>query len=283
MQKAQYNKDEYIKNVNERMDSLVNKLIQAIENGNLVDMVSHKFLKAYGVPSDNWSLGNYFLMLLAGTKDARSYLAWQKLGYSVKGAKAFYIIQPILIDIVAKDENNNIIYENNKPKKISKLVGFKPHAVFRVEDIKPLSNKTTPIKYVEEPKLLPDIMAISQKFGIKINLSKDQKSEGSYFPTLDQINIASENIDVFFHELAHAIQNRLFKLKAGQDIDQEIEAELAAQILTSIYYPDHQRSRSAVNYIEHYAKKESKKAVQKILENLANVKKIVSFIMEKMD
>jgi len=114
-------------------------------------------------------------------------------------------------------------------------------------------------------------------------LSKDQKSEGSYIPSLDQINISSENIDVFFHELAHAIQNRIFKLKAGQDINQEIEAELSAQILTSIYYPDYQRPRSAINYIEHYAKKENKKAVQKILENLANVKKIVSFVMEKME
>ena len=65
------------------------------------------------------------------------------------------------------------------------------------------------------------------------------KFYGAYRPDSKKILLGTHDIQVFFHELAHAAHHRIAgTLKGGQVPSQEIVAELTAATLANLYCPE---------------------------------------------
>lgn len=66
---------------------------------------------------------------------------------------------------------------------------------------------------------MPD--GINQELGLKVDAVRFNGSVfGSYNPIWKQIKLASPEIEIFLHELSHAVDDKLNGLKAGQHNDQ---------------------------------------------------------------
>jgi len=91
-----------------------------------------------------------------------------------------------------------------------------------------------------------------------------------------KIRIGAQDPSVFFHELTHAIHARLSSgLKGGQQVDQEVTAELCATVLMDFYgFRDH--SGNAWHYIKHYAQD----PLTAITRTLSTVEDVLSVLLE---
>ena len=165
-------------------------------------------------------------MLLAGTADARGFRQWQEVGRSVsKGAKAFYILGPVRKKVKTSKEALDKHGESDEEGFRDILIGFKTIPVFRFEDT---YGRDLP---VYEPKSPPPLMEVAERFGMRVQY--ERLAPGVYGAT-DHTNktiiLATEDADVFFHELGHAI-HRTFEPKSGHG--QEPEAETIAQLVAA--------------------------------------------------
>ncbi len=202
------------------------------------------------IPSAKWSLSNRLLQFLADTSDARGFRQWQEAGRKVnKGAKAFHILGPKARTIKETDEGGL------ETEKII-VVGFFAIAVFRAED-----TDGEPLPY--EPASPPPLADVAEQFGLSVSYQTfASRYYGYYQGESKRIVLASHEIKVFFHELAHAAHHRIAgKLKGGQVPSQEIIAELAAATLANLYCPEANLGFS-YEYVKTYAKK-SKKSIER--------------------
>ncbi len=162
-------------------------------------------------------------MLLAGTADARGYRQWQDVGRQVRqGSKAFHILAPV---IIKKSSDTSLDQGADEEKPVDVLVGFKTIPVFRYEDTEgaPLLAHT--------PRDPPPLLEVAKRFGVRVTY--ERLAAGIYGVTdhsAKTITLATEDPDVFFHELAHAI-HRTFEPKSGHG--QEPEAETIAQLVAA--------------------------------------------------
>ena len=269
----------------EKTQEAINKLLNMFETGEIPQAIARTVIKqkGYDKPSDRWSLGNKLIMLIHDTTDARGYRQWEEVGRHVKkGAKAFYILAPVYItkkEVVTKviiDENGEEVkVEEEQVRQV--LVGFKEIPVFRYEDTE---GKLLPeVDYT--PKALPPLVDVAKKYGIQIKYGPfTERFYGFYTPSTNSIMLCSHDVDIFFHELAHAIHNRIHPLKGGQDPYQEIVAETVAGVLCELYgfkgYEYH-----VYRYIQGYAKaRDGKETVKAIMKVLADVERILKIIFE---
>lgn len=235
--------------------------------------VTAALIKFPDKPSSKWSLCNRLIMLSHGTTDARGFHQWQQVGRHVKaGSRAFYILAPVYKKF--EEEKTN---EDGSVEKVQvvHLVGFTGIPVFRKEDT---DGKPLPEFKPEKPRPLDEA---AQAFGISVTY---QEVPGAYgATTLDgkQIALSTENVKVWFHELAHAAHSRLEKLRAGQDPEQETVAELSACALASIYgYANEDELADTWSYISHYARSQDPIAVAKLcMRVLGKVEKVVNSII----
>ncbi len=87
-----------------------------------------------------------------------------------------------------------------------------------------------------------------------------------------QIKLASPEIEVFLHELSHAVDDKFIGLKGGQHTDQEVTAEFSAAVIG--YLMGYKIPYGNVKqYIESYSFKE-------LLSSLSRVEKIVNYVIE---
>jgi hypothetical protein len=111
------------------------------------------------------------------------------------------------------------------------LTSFKAVPVFKVED-----THGEPLDYqnIELPDL--PLMDRAQEWGIDVKaVPGNYRYYGYFSPGRKEIALATEDELVFFHELAHAADFIIKgNLKPGQDVLQEITAELSAQALARI-------------------------------------------------
>jgi len=165
---------------------------------------------------------------MAGTSDARGFRQWKLVGRSVdKGAKAFHILGPIKHTIKDKetDEQRTIVS------------GFKCIPVFRLEDTHGAS--VDPPEY--RPATFPPLHDVADALGITVRYAPHiDRFRGYYAPSRGEIVLCSHDVDVFFHELAHAAHRKVLKargtyLKGGQIPSQEIVAETVAATLCQLY------------------------------------------------
>ena len=255
----------------ERANSELEKVVRLFSSQQLPDLCAKALISSPAKPSSKWSFGNQILMVLAGTADARGFRQWQEAGRSVsKGGKAVYILGPVRKRIrrKAKDKPGEPDEEFAEI-----LVGFMPVPVFRYEDTQ---GRDLP---VYQPRNPPPLMEVAERFGMKVQY--ERLAPGVYGAT-DHTNktvlLATEDHDVFFHELAHAI-HRSFEPKTGHG--QEPEAETIAQLVAATLARLYARPADnfSWNYIAAYAASNNPQQVGRMcLRVLDRTKKVLDLI-----
>lgn len=259
----------------ELVKDAVHKLLQMFESGKFPEAVVMSVIRkreGEEIPSDKWSLGNRLLIHMQGTEDARGYKQWQMCGRQVKkGTKAIYIFSPATK--IIKEKN----LEGEEEKKII-ITGFYPTSVFRYEDTE---GEKLP-EYNYQPKKYPPFFDVAEKLGIEISY-KPLKYDyyGRYNKSSDSIELCSESAVTYYHELAHALDNRLNgDLKKSSEQRNEIVAEFSAIVLCQLSGIEGYEDQS-YKYIKHYCEKDkSNNAILKsIMKILSDVEKIVNEVL----
>lgn len=254
----------------------VNKLLQMFESGKFPEAVAMSVIRkreGEEIPSDKWSLGNRLLMHMQGTEDARGYKQWQMCGRQVKkGTKAIYIFSPATK--IIKEKNA----EGEEEKKII-ITGFYPTSVFRYEDTE---GEELPI-YNYKPEKYPPFFDVAEKLGIKINYKAMKYNYyGSYNTLNDSIELCSESAVTYYHELAHALDNRLNgDLNKNLKNRNEIVAEFSAIVLCQLSGVEGYEDQS-YKYIKHYCEKDKtdNAILKSIMKILSDVEKIVNEVLK---
>lgn len=248
-------------NANDKVRAAIDTLLKMFEEENL-DKVTRAVFKGNEIPADKWSFLNRLIMYINGTDDARGFRQWQQANrYVKKGSTAFYILAPMVVKF--KDDETD--------EERSMIKGFKAVPVFKIEDTEGEPVVTTPYK-LEIPCEFDNII---QELGLNVKAVSfgDRGSYGWYAPARKDIRLASPDIEVFLHELSHAVDDRFNKLKPGQHNDQEVTAEFSAAVVAHLlgYKIAYGNVRE---YIEHYSMKE-------LMHCLGRIEKIVTFIVER--
>jgi hypothetical protein len=251
----------------DRIKEAMETLLKIFQEDNL-EKVARAVFRGDDIPADKWSFLNRVLMYLNETDDARGFRQWQAAGrYVKKGSKAFYIIGPVTKKITAEKslESGEKIREE---KHI--LAGFKAIPVFRFED-----TEGEPIIRENFKVNIPcEFNNIIQELGLKVQPVRFCGSAyGSYNLLNKEIRLASPEIEVFLHELSHAVDDRLTGLRPGQRKDQEVTAEFSAAVIAHLmgYKIPLGNVRE---YIENYSFRE-------LMSCLARIEKIVSYVIER--
>jgi len=260
-----------------RIREAMETVLKALENN--PKKVALAVFKGNGKPSDAWSFFNRLIMLMNNTADARGFRQWRQAGRHVKkGAKAFYILAPIRKKVPVKirreeermnEKGETEIVEIGETIHVDKLVGFKPVPVFRYEDTEgePLKEENVSIEIPYE------FNGIIEELGLKIKTTAFRNCYGRYCIGSKIIEVASPELIVFLHELAHAVDDHLHSIQGGQIPMQEVVAEFSAAVIA--YLMGYKIPLGNVKeYIESYGFTELFKA-------FARVERIVSFVVER--
>ena len=214
----------------ERANAELEKIVGLFSSKELPDLCAKALISAPEKPSSKWSLGNQLLMLLAGTSDARGFRQWTEVGRWVgRDMKAIWILGPVRKK-VKQEATEEGDAQGREAKEV--LIGFKAIPVFRYEDT---AGQELP---VYQPRNPPPLMDVAGKFGMSVQYARlGPGMYGATDHTAKTIVLASEDWDVFFHELAHAI-HRSFEPKSGHGQEPEAEtiAQLVAATLARLYW-----------------------------------------------
>ncbi len=262
---------------NPKIREAMNTLLRMFDEENL-EKVAHAVFRGTGtgagIPSDKWSFLNRVLMYLHGTEDARGFKQWKEVGrYVKKGSKAFYIIGPVIKNKKVRKSKAGSEGEDEAEdggKKI--IVGFRMIPVFRFED-----TDGAPVIREEFKVEIPcEFDKIIQELGLKVVPVRFSGScYGSYNLRSKVVELASPDLDVFLHELSHAVDDRLNKLKPGQQADQEVSAEFSAAVIG--YLMGYRVPLGNVKeYIESYSY-----SFKELMNCLGRIEKIVGYVLER--
>jgi len=152
---------------------------------------------------------------------------------------------------------------------VEKLVGFKPIPVFRYEDTEgeplPEENFNVEIPY--------EFNGIIKELGLKVKTTAFRNYYGTNNLKTKVIKLASPELIVFLHELAHAVDDHLHSIQGGQIPLQEVVAEFSASVIAHLMGYKIPLG-NVKEYIEHYGFTELFKA-------FARVERVVSFVVER--
>lgn len=227
------------------------------------------------VPSDEWSLGNRMLMISANSIDARGYNQWAEVGRNViKGSKAIYIFAPCTKKIKETDE-----LTGEESEKII-LVGFRPIPVFKYEDT---AGKPLP-EFDYKPEIYPNFFDVAEKLNLKVEYRPMQSNFlGRYMSKTKtkKIELCSQDSNVYYHELAHAVHDTFVDIKRYDKAKAEIVAEFSACVLSELSGQKGYEFQG-YEYIKRYCGGEDKPeaVLKKIMGVLNDVEKIVGIILD---
>jgi len=254
--------------MNQNIKQVLNSIVSAFESGDIPDAVAVASFPIPDIPSMNWSFTNRTIQFLSGTADGRGYRQWLAVGRQVKkGSKAIYILVPCFKK--NKDE------ETEKEQQV--LTFFKAMPVFRVEDT---DGEALDYQSIE----LPELPLIERAYSWGINVKTvpgSYKYWGYFSPGRREIALATNSEKTFFHELSHAADYIIKgKLKPGQNVLQEVTAELSAQALSRIAGKSiEDTTGNSFRYISHYAKKIKMPPHKACLKVLSDCEKIINLIL----
>ena len=234
--------------VRETLDLVVDKFIE----GDVADAIAKASFPYCNVPCSDWSLHNRFLVFLSGTADARGFRQWKSAGRKVvKGAKAVYILAPRFL-------TDRDVEPDAEGKHSQKLIGFRGVPVFRAED-----TEGEPLDYEQITLPAHPLLEVAAAWGIQVRaMPGNDHFYGSFSPSAGEICLASPDEQVFFHELAHAADARSRDLKGGQHPDQEIVAQLGAEVLARLVGRQLPNEGHSYEYVANYAAKWFPKATK---------------------
>lgn len=207
------------------MNERVKEILEGIASAPLSSFSLDVFTGS-GKPSAKWSSSNRLIMILSGTHDARGYRQWNEVGRHVKaGAWAIYILAPIEVTIKEKstDESGEEIEQE-----IRMIKGFRAIPVFRVEDT---DGEPLPEEDFANYRIPVEFERIVGELGLQITAGEfEGDAYGWYAPGFNAMKIMSPDVEVFLHELSHAVDDKL-NGNEGSPSEKEFVAELSAGIL----------------------------------------------------
>ncbi len=258
--------------MNERVRAVLETILERFKSGDIPKAIAYALFPIPKIPSASWSLLNRIMMLFGGTTDARGIRQWNSVGRKVKrGAKAIYILVPRYATVKGEgDEEEARI-----------LRGFLAKPVFRVED-----TKGEELVYDRASVPLPNypLLEKAREWNITVSAIPRQSTIlGAYCGQRKEIQLASRDEIIFFHELSHAAHERVIQnLRPGQHWDQEVVAQLAAQTLCFLVGKDgSDMLGNSYVYIERYAKKAGLTPIAACLRVLDDVEKVLNLILGK--
>jgi hypothetical protein len=253
---------------NPRVKEAMDLLLKIFDEDKLEKVAHAVFRGGDNIPSDKWSFFNRIIMFMHDTEDARGFKQWHEAGrYVMKGSKAFYILGPVFKKIT--DEKPTASSETERTEK-EILAGFRGIPVFRSED-----TEGAPLITEKYTVNIPcEFNSIIQELDLKVvPVRFCGTSYGSYNLLNKKIRLASPDIEVFLHELSHAVDDRLNGLKPGQKKDQEVTAEFSAAVIG--YLMGYKIPLGNVKeYIENYSFRE-------LLNSLSRIEKVVTFVIDR--
>jgi len=245
-------------------------VVNLFSSGQAPEVISHTILTGPSVPMNKWSFLNRLACYARGTNDARGFRQWKEVGRSVnKGAKAIYILAPTMATFKNGEKN-----ENGQDMKETRLIGFHAIPVFKYED-----SHGKEIERLKPPPP-PPLFEVATAWGIAVTFEPSGAGYwGAYSSNRNAIRLCTPDEDVFYHELAHAAHDRLLqrqgkKIKAGQDMFQEVVAETSAAILARLFGCKTEGEGRSFQYCQRYAENariDLPKAICKALHTIEQV------------
>lgn len=235
-----------------KAEESVKKIVKAFQSGMLPKVVAFTYLKLDGVekPSYKWSFLNRLIIALDGHDDARGFKQWQAVGRTVKaGEKASHILAPIFAKVEDK--------KTGEDKSI--LIGFKSIPVFGASQTEgePLPEDNI----ADQLKAKLPLVDVAEHWNMTITVHQSKAGEaGHYIPSRNLISMACEDASVFLHELVHKADDICQGgLKGGQDMIQEVVAEMGAAVLMDMLgMRTDETTGQAWAYIEAYCQRDGK-------------------------
>lgn len=248
-----------------KINQTLSGILEIFKSGQIPEAVSYAAFPPFDIPSEEWSYLNRIIMWMNGTRDARGYRQWMKVGRHVKkGATAFHIFAPRM-----RKEKNETGEEDLS------LIGFLLVPVFRYEDTEGES-----LNYHQTPINSFPLIEKARQWGLDVHAVSGNKQYWGCYSGSD-IKLATPEETVFFHELAHHAHKLVVgELKPGQDWRQEIVAELSAEALARIFGLKKETTGNSYKYIENYAAQAELTPVTACLQVLGDTEKVLKLILE---
>lgn len=260
----------------ENIQAAASKLLEMFQSGSFPEVATRAIIqKAYGnKPCRKWSFGNFIIMLLSGTCDARGFKQWQTVGRNVKkGEHALKIFAPLT------GTKTKINDQTGKEEKLTFIKGFHAIPVFSFESTE--GNEIEKANF--NPPAPPPLFEVAERYGIKVSYDAFAGRDlGSCRTDGSEITLRAHDADVWFHELAHAVDAHLTEggqLKGGQIEDQEIVAEMTSGVLCQLYGISGYECQTW-EYIRGYSDDSAEKAIKQIFGLLGRVEAIVNDILQ---
>lgn len=217
--------------IKKQLDELIEKVVNP---EGITELFSRK-LFLVNSPCHKWSYNNQMIMILNNTYDCRGYRQWQAVDRQVKkGSKAVKILSPLMKTFYFEDEET---HEKTKQKRV---VGFKWINVFKVEDTdgEDLPEYVEVMEHESKKHELP-LYDLAVNLGIDVSYAPSTGDYYGYYRSGEdkKIVLCTDSTQTFYHELCHAIDDKLGNLThgKGQKADNEIVAELCGCFLASLY------------------------------------------------
>jgi hypothetical protein len=239
-------------------------------------------------PCSKWSWHNQLLVAMSGTSDARGYKQWGKVKRTVKkGSKALWILGPCIKKI--KDKTTN--------EETTILIGFKSIPVFAIEDTE---GEDLPVNASEEWLQALPFLEVARAWNIPVQIqayANDGElgcfSRSAFNEDENQkITLKAKQLHIFAHELVHAADYRVGKLKEDS-WHREIVAEFGSAILLEMWgihqFEEHSQIFTesdlggAYQYIKRNADSVGKDTVKACIEVLDKTCKAVKLILDTLE
>ena len=250
--------------MNDRIKTALYGILEKFQSGDIPELIAIATFPPKNIPAARWSLMNRTLMYLSGTKDARGFHQWQAVNRRVKkGAKAITIFAPRLVK------------QKNGEQEETVLQGFLAVPVFKVED-----TEGEPLDYEWQRLPVLPLLEVAKSWGITVRaIPANNRYFGCYRPERGQIELATKDESIFFHELAHAAHDRIGGLSEEDSPLEEIVAELSAQALCTIVGKTSRHLGNSYQYIDRQARKLDMSPLTACAQVLGEVEKVLNLIL----
>ncbi len=269
-----FRKEEVMKSRQDRVSEILEGIVKLFESGQAPEAMAVRALPPPDIPAAKWSLSNNLLIWIAGTGDARGYRQWREVERHVrKGARAVYILAP---SFRVKEEET----KDGETERKQVLSGFRAVPVFRFED-----TDGEALQHDLDPPEPPPLMDVAEAWGLTVRyVGSSGPYLGYYRQNEDrpcEITLATHEEQVFFHELAHAAQYRVWPdIKPHQKLRKEIAAELAACVLARLYGRKSANEGFSYEYVKSYSNQHQKPLGKSLWGLVTDTEKVLKAILE---
>ena len=232
----------------DKIRSVSAELLAAFESGSLpaalAQALIHRHVEA---PSRKWTWANRVLALRRNHCYAGGFRQWEALGRHVcKGQKAFHILVPRF-------------QKQTEPtgEELSVLKGFllAPDFGYGQAQGTPLPGAEDEARFVDA---LP-LVEVARSWGLVVStfsFGEIGTKLGLY--AQGRIQLATENLSTWAHELVHAADDQLGMLRESDLLDKEVVAEFGSAVLLECLGFRRESDRGgAFDYINHFCQNEA--------------------------